>query len=82
MKRYNDIKRFKETHKLSDKPLNGESFAVGDKVTFTNDNGVIFQGNEIVGFSNPIYSNSGTIYLDYDCYWFPTKPQTLTKEGE
>ncbi len=81
MKRHNDIKRFIETSKLSASPLNDESFAVGDKVTFTNDYGVKFEGNTITGFSNPIYPNSGTIYLDYDCYWFPTKPESLKREA-
>jgi hypothetical protein len=65
---------------LSPTPLNGEPFINGETVTFTNDNGVAFPGCKIIGFLNQIYPNSGTIYLDYDCYWYPTKEQNLTRE--
>jgi len=75
------LAKWKATRGLSDTPLNGEPFAKGDKVTFTNDYGVKFPGLTVIGFSNEIYDNSGTIYLNYDCYWYPTKPETLTKEA-
>lgn len=72
-----EVQNFIKKEKLSQFPLNGEQFKVGDKVTFTNDYGVSFSDLRVVGFSNEIYPNSGTIYLDYDCYWFPTKPKTI-----
>lgn len=52
---------------------------VGDKVTFINDNGVIFKGHTVFGFAL-IPENGRFIYLDYDCYWFPAKENNLTKE--
>lgn len=76
-----EIQQFVKQRALSDSPVCGESFAKGDKVTFTNDNGVVFTGHTITGFSSPIYEGSGTVYLDYDCYWFPAKPANLTKEA-
>jgi len=51
----------------------------GDKVTFTNDFGVVFEDHEILGFdSKDFYGRF--IYLDYDCFWFPAKPENLTKQ--
>lgn len=65
---------------LSSTPLHGEPFAVGDVVTFTNDYGVKFEGLRVIGFDNPIYENSGTIYIDTDAFWFPHRPDQLKKE--
>lgn len=56
-------------------------FAAGDKVTFTNPQGVVFTGHRVIGFDAPQYEGGGFIYLDYDCYWFPTHPENLTKEA-
>ena len=72
-----EIKKFVTDKKISSDPLCGENFKVGDKVTFTNDFGVKFHDLKIIGFSNPIYDGSGTVYLNTDCYWFPKKPQSL-----
>lgn len=57
-------------------------FKVGDTVTFTNDQGVSFPGHKVIGFAEDTsHSQYGRfIYLDYDCYWFPTSPESLTKE--
>lgn len=62
------------------------NFRVGDKVTFTNDQGVVFPGHTIIGFDSvDAYAKSimpwRFIYIDYDCYWFPVKPENLTLDG-
>lgn len=55
-------------------------FRVGDKVTFTNDSGVVFPGHTILAIdAEEFYGRQ--IYLDYDCYWFPSNPKNLTKEN-
>ena len=52
---------------------------VGDIVTFTNDYGVSFKGNKVLGFlSKP--DNNRCVYLDFDCYWFPVRIDELQKE--
>lgn len=78
LSRKREAQRWAKTNKISQTPLHGEPFAVGDVVTFTNDYGVKFEGNIIMGFSDPIYPNSGTVYLDSDAYWFPNKPEQLS----
>jgi len=55
-------------------------FKVGDVVTFTNDYGVSFPGKKVIGFADDTSFHGNFIYLDYDCYWFPTNPESLTKE--
>lgn len=72
------IEQVKST--LSKTPLNNEPFKLGQIVTFTNDYGVSFKGKKIIGFGNPPYNGGGTIYLDYDCYWFPATAESLTAE--
>lgn len=67
---------------ISSQPLCGENFKVGDQVTFTNDYGVKFYNRKIIGFSEPIYPGSGTVYISGDAYWFPNKPHQLTKTIE
>ena len=79
LSRKREAQRWAKTNNLSQSPLCGEPFAVGDAVTFTNDYGVKFEGNRIMGFTAPIYPNSGTVYLDSDAYWFPNKPKQLSK---
>lgn len=61
-------------------PINADGFAVGDEVTFTNCYGIQFSGHKIIGFAEPIYKNSGTIYLDYDCFWFPVTVNEIKKQ--
>lgn len=74
-----EARQWAKNKNLSQVPLNGEAFAVGDVVTFKNDYGVEFEGNRIIGFTVPLYPNSGTVYLDSDAYWFPNRPEQLTK---
>ena len=74
------LKNFIKGRELSATPLQGEPFKVGDIVTFTNEQGVKFNGLKIFAFGEHIYPNSGTIYLEKDAYWFPVKAQSLTLE--
>ena len=51
-------------------------FRVGQQVSFTNEYGVRFEPHVIMGFCKPELSGR-CVYLDYDCYWFPTKLKSL-----
>jgi len=53
------------------------SLKVGDKVTFTNQNGCTFYNHEVLGFCEPW--DDHFIYLDLDCYWFPVKQCEVKK---
>jgi hypothetical protein len=55
-------------------------FSIGDQVTFTNEYGVSFSGNTVVGFSKEPF-HGRFIHLDNDCYWFPKAPESLKKES-
>ncbi len=60
-------------------------FKVGDKVTYTNDNGAVFEGHTITKIDENQKTNMlakyGSIYfLDLDCYWYPVHPDNLKKE--
>jgi hypothetical protein len=58
-------------------------FKPGDKVTFTNEYGVIFPGRTVIGFResiDPDFLPDRFILLDGDAYWFPHKISELTKE--
>jgi len=63
-----------DAQKLSPIPC---EFKVGDTVTFTNDNGIAFPGHLVTGFA-PEPVGKRFIYLDYDCWWFPAEPESLT----
>jgi len=54
-------------------------FRLGDRVTFTNDNGVSFNGHRVTGFSPTVEGDGRFIYLDFDCWWFPVKPENLQR---
>lgn len=53
-------------------------YKIGERVTFTNDNGVVFPDQRITGFS-PDILNGRFVYLDFDCWWFPVKPANLSR---
>jgi len=53
-------------------------FAVGDVVTFTNEYGVSFPGQTIIGFAEDDSFYGRFIYTDSDAYWFPSRPEELT----
>lgn len=56
-------------------------FAVGDRVTFTNDYGVQFFNRVVTGFS-PAVEGGRFIYFDNDAWWFPISPANLAKQSE
>ena len=67
----------KQPHKLAPTDLR-----VGDTVRFTNDYGVVFDGLKIVGFADPTGNGGRSVYLDFDCYWFPVATHTLSKQKD
>lgn len=67
--------------------LEGCPLKVGDKVTFTNEFGVVFKNHKVIGIQSPEFTKRMfptckeiRVFIDYDCYWFPTKLSLLTKE--
>lgn len=57
---------------------------VGDVVTFTNEAGLKFGGYKVIGFKkeiDPDWRPHAFVYLDWASWWFPTSPETLTKEN-
>lgn len=63
------------------KDLNTKNLQVGQMVTFTNEYGVSFINNEILGFDNdPDYGRC--VYLNTSSYWFAASVDSLTvQEG-
>ena len=53
-------------------------FKLGDKVTFTNPQGSIFEGHTVIGFANDASFYGKFIHLDLDCYWYPLHPSSLS----
>lgn len=51
---------------------------IGDYVLFINDYGAIFGPNKVLGFCKPNDVN-GCIYLNHDCYWYPTQIDKIVK---
>lgn len=50
-------------------------------MAFTNDYGVTFRNRVVTGFS-PTIENGRFVYLDFDCWWFPVRPDSIVKETE
>lgn len=73
---------FEEWAKLKNIELIKErdGFHVGQKVTFTNDYGVVFPNLTIVGISKDDSFYGRSIYINSDSFWFPHKPSELTPE--
>ena len=69
------LERFQDEPDIVSKCPYGSTLKAGEKVIFTNPNGVRFGPHEILGFqkSNPDGVKGRYIYLDYDWYWFPSK---------
>lgn len=65
---------------LSQKPTQPTDFKLGDKVTFTNDQGVVFKGHKIIGFAHEGLARR-FIHIDTDCYWMPKRADQLTLES-
>ena len=55
-------------------------FSVGDIVTFTNEYGVSFPGNKVIGFAADDEFYGRFIHLDKEAWWFPVRPAELTLE--
>jgi hypothetical protein len=53
-------------------------FKLGEKVTYTNCNGVEFFDKVITGFA-PSVTNRRFVYLDKDSWWFPVDPAHLSR---
>lgn len=52
-------------------------FKLGDTVMFTNEADLVFGPYKVIGFTNePLYGRF--IHIDYDCYWFPCEPNSLS----
>ena len=68
-----------EAHGLETAPPAPCSFAIGDSVTFTNDQGCEFPGRTVIGFAKEVQSWGGFIHLDKGAWWFPVTPESLTK---
>lgn len=62
---------------MQDTPPVPCDFKPGDAVTFTNDYGVSFPAH-VRGFTPTDEFYGRFVYLDYDCWWFPAHPQSLT----
>jgi hypothetical protein len=55
---------------------------IGDKVTYTNPNGVVFPGHTVVGFCDWDWDTfKGRVFIDSDSPWFPVEESSLTIEG-
>jgi plastocyanin len=62
---------------MTDTPPVPCAFKVGDKVTFTNDNGVAFHNHTIRGFTKEVTSWGAFIYHCTDAWWHPSKPENF-----
>ncbi len=57
-------------------------FKVGDKVEYTNLNGVVIAPRTIVGFvqnPDPDFLPNNTVYINSDSPWYPVRPESLRK---
>jgi hypothetical protein len=63
-------------HDMQPEPPIPCAFKVGDSVTFTNPQGVVFPGHTVKGFS-PVPSFGRFVYVDLDCWWYAVKPESL-----
>lgn len=59
---------------LTNTPPEGCDFRVGETVTYTNDYGIEFRGQKIIGFCD------GLVYLSDNAYWFGNPVSSIKKE--
>jgi hypothetical protein len=70
--------------RLSEISPNAEiDFKIGDKVSYTNDFGVVFHNLTItaIGCKHELWTYGNCIYLDKESYWYPVKPESLKLES-
>lgn len=65
---------------LSSTPPVGCDLKVGDRVTFTNEFGVVFPGKVIIGFELKPNIPGRVVHLHKDAFWFPVPVSSLVKE--
>lgn len=87
-----EVRDYIKSH-LTEHPNEPCDFKVGDVVTFTNDYGVVFEGNIVIGFSYDVDLNRHipngspkrivhTISKNHnEAYWFPKRTTSLKSEG-
>jgi hypothetical protein len=57
-------------------------FKIGDKVEYTNPQGVKFGPHIVIGFvqnPDPDFLPDNTVYINKSSYWYPVKPSSLRK---
>ena len=68
----------------------GKTFKVGDKVTYTNDQGCVFRGHVVTRIMNrpetdcalqQMFDQGKKYLIDTDCYWVPKSAKSLTLEA-
>lgn len=70
-------------NELSDVPPVPCDFKVGDRVTFTNANGVTFPGRRVIGFAKDDSHYGRFVHIDGDApYWMPMRPDSLKLETQ
>ena len=52
-------------------------FKVGDIITYTNPQGVVFHGYKVTGFAPKVTSWGAFIYLNWSSWWYPAEPESL-----
>jgi hypothetical protein len=78
MKMRHDVEMNAFAKKLNKRSPVDCKFKIGDKVSYTNDYGVTFDGHTVIGFAEDTGLYGNFIYLDLDCYWYATKPNKLS----
>lgn len=70
---------FYSSNEMVENPPEPCDFKVGDRVSFTNDNGVFFKGPyTVIGFTTEKNKlGNRFIHINYDCVWFPVSPNNL-----
>jgi hypothetical protein len=53
---------------------------VSQRVTYTNEYGVVFPGKTIIGFAETDSFYGRFVHLDTDCYWMPVLPERVSPE--
>jgi hypothetical protein len=78
-----EIKEAIANGRILQTPDNNEKlkYAIGDRVTFRNDCGVLFSGLKIIGYApsdHALYKYGNRYFLDKDSWWYPNPESSLT----